>query len=166
MAAAEAGPHGGRGPRGVPVPRTIAEGLAFLQGRIDFDFRLPHLWPYVQALHHAGIEGAPIWQGEARNEVEALAMLKAIEQCCRAALSGPPLAAQPTDGADSQADTPKKNSRPVPENQKVLQLAKKIKRDSQRGTSKIDSAREFCDGDERKAKSLLRQLRRYPDLLK
>jgi hypothetical protein len=45
-------------------------------------------------------------------------------------------------------------------------LAKKIKKYREKGMSLIDIAREFCEGNERRAKSLLRQLRRYPGLWK
>jgi hypothetical protein len=51
-------------------------------------------------------------------------------------------------------------------NPDILKLAKKIKMDRGKGMSLIDSAREFCEGNERRAKSLLRQVRRYPELWK
>ena len=53
----------------------------------------------------------------------------------------------------------------IPANPQVLKLAKKMNKDLANGMSKIEIARDFCEGDEKKAKSLLRQLRRYPDLL-
>jgi hypothetical protein len=68
--------------------------------------------------------------------------------------------------ADNKTDNKPKKSHPVPENPDVLKLAKKIKKDRQNGISQIDSAREFCEGTETKAESLLRQLRRFPHLLK
>ena len=53
----------------------------------------------------------------------------------------------------------------VPENPEVLKLAKRIKRELPKGGTMIDIARDFADGDETKANTLLRQLRRYPHLL-
>ena len=67
--------------------------------------------------------------------------------------------------ADNQADNKTKKSQPIPENPDVLRLAKKIKKDRPKGISQLDSAREFCEGNERKAESLLRQVRRFPHLL-
>jgi hypothetical protein len=67
--------------------------------------------------------------------------------------------------ADNKPDNRGKKSHCVPENPQVLRLAKKIKKERQAGVSQIDSARDFCEGDETKAESLLRQLRRYPHLL-
>lgn len=56
--------------------------------------------------------------------------------------------------------------KPTPENLDVAKLAKKIKRDSKSGehTTQIAVAREFTKGDEKRAQSLLRQLRRFPHL--
>ena len=68
--------------------------------------------------------------------------------------------------ADSKADKKPKKSHPVPVNPDILKLAKKIKKDREKGISLIDSAREFCEGNERRAQSLLRQVRRYPGLWK
>ena len=61
--------------------------------------------------------------------------------------------------------TRKKNL--VPANVDVIKLAKKIKRDLPNGGTKRTIALEFTDGDERKAKSLLRELQpsRYGHLL-
>jgi hypothetical protein len=67
--------------------------------------------------------------------------------------------------ADNKPDNRRKKSHPVPENPEVLKLAKKINRERKEGVSQIDCARELCENDERKANSLLRQLRRYPHLL-
>jgi hypothetical protein len=67
--------------------------------------------------------------------------------------------------ADNKADNKAKKPHSIPENSDVLRLAKKIKRDREKGMFLIDSAREFCEDDEAKAQSLLRQLRRFPHLL-
>jgi hypothetical protein len=98
MAAASQGPHGGRGPLGIPVPVTPEEGVAWLQSPSDGRYLLPHLYPYVEALYLSRIDGAPPWEGEPKNELEALAMLDAIEKCCHGALKGllpPPAPAVP-----------------------------------------------------------------------
>jgi hypothetical protein len=113
MVAASRGPHGGRGPLGVPVPQTLEEGLAWVQSPPAGCFLLPHLYPYFEAVIHAGLAGAPSWKGEPRNELEALAMLDDIEKCCRAALNTPP-AADASAGADRrQGDAPPAAEKPV-----------------------------------------------------
>jgi hypothetical protein len=66
--------------------------------------------------------------------------------------------------ADSKPDKRPKEMKVIPDNPEVLKLAKKIK-NREKGVSQIDSAREFCECDERKAQSLLRQVRRYRHLL-
>src|SRR5262249_7182342 len=66
---------------------------------------------------------------------------------------------------DNKADKTKEKRRTIPENSQVLKLAKRIKKRT-KGRSKMDVALEFTEGKEKEAKSLLRQLRRYPDLLK
>ena len=55
----------------------------------------------------------------------------------------------------------------VPENPDVAKLAKKIKRDFKSGdyTTEIGVARDFTNGNEKLAQSLLRQLRRFPHLM-
>jgi hypothetical protein len=68
--------------------------------------------------------------------------------------------------ADSKADKKPKKSHPVPVNPDILKLAKKLKKDREKEMSLIDIAREFCEGNERRAQSLLRQVRRYPGLWK
>lgn len=71
---------------------------------------------------------------------------------------------------DSGADNGKKNPMPLPENPDVVELARRVSQ--ARGTSgthgvrKVDLARELCEGDEERAQSLLRQLRRFPRLLR
>jgi len=67
--------------------------------------------------------------------------------------------------ADKEADKPKKKLRTIPENSEVLKLAKRIKKGRKEGRPQVDVAREFTEANEVKAQSLLRQLRRYPDLL-
>ncbi|RIK74925.1 MAG: hypothetical protein DCC68_22145 [Planctomycetota bacterium] len=69
------------------------------------------------------------------------------------------------DGADSKTDNRKKIRQFVPENSDVLKLAKRIKRELPKGGTRNDIARDFTDGDEKKAQSLLRQIRRFPHLL-
>jgi hypothetical protein len=53
----------------------------------------------------------------------------------------------------------------VPKNTKVLDLARRINAESPTGRSKIEIARELSDGNERDAQTLLRELRRFPNLL-
>jgi len=67
--------------------------------------------------------------------------------------------------ADSKTDSLRKTGSVLPENSEVLKLAKKIKRDLPKGGTKVEIARDFANGDEKKAQNLLRQLRRYPVLL-
>jgi hypothetical protein len=67
--------------------------------------------------------------------------------------------------ADKETDKPKKKLRTIPENPEVLKLAKGITKGREDGRSLIDIARDFTDGNDAKAQSLLRQLRRYRDLL-
>ena len=68
-------------------------------------------------------------------------------------------------GADSNADREKNNRIRIPENPDVLRLIKKIN-DSAGQESQRDIAFQFTNGDRKHADSLLRQVRRYPDLLK
>jgi hypothetical protein len=67
--------------------------------------------------------------------------------------------------ADRKADKPKKNPRPLPENDDVRRLINRLNRELPGGKSMIEIALEFCEGSEKKAKSLLRQVRRYKHLL-
>ncbi len=67
--------------------------------------------------------------------------------------------------ADKSADTSNKKKLVVPRNVEVLKLAIEIKAEKSKGRSKEDVAIEFTNGDQTKAESLLRSLRRYPDLL-
>jgi hypothetical protein len=69
-----------------------------------------------------------------------------------------------TPPADSPADNGKIK---LPENPEVYKLALKIKRELPKGGTKEDIALDFTNGDEKKAASLLRQLRpdRYGHLL-
>jgi hypothetical protein len=68
--------------------------------------------------------------------------------------------------ADSKTDNQPKKSMPVPGNPDVAKLATRINRDRQKtGMSKTDIARDFCENNERKAQTLLRELRRFPHLL-
>jgi len=75
--------------------------------------------------------------------------------------------------ADSKADSKKQSSgNLIPENPEVAKLALLIKRRWQdaerrnlRKPTKAEIAREFTEGDEAKADSLLRQLRRFPAML-
>ncbi len=60
--------------------------------------------------------------------------------------------------ADSKTDN-------LPENRDVIRLAKEINRNRESGRTNIDIARQFTESNERKAKSLLRELRRFPHLL-
>ena len=69
------------------------------------------------------------------------------------------------DSAGSKTDNGKKSSAIVPENPDVAKLAKEIKRRLLQGDRKIAIALDFAGGDEKRAKSLLRQLRRFPHLL-
>lgn len=66
---------------------------------------------------------------------------------------------------DNQADIKKKKMKPMPENPELLRLAKRIRQELKPGVRKIDIARSFTEDNEKKAKNLLRGLRRYPHLL-
>ena len=67
--------------------------------------------------------------------------------------------------ADGKTDGKKNNKNLVPENPEVAKLAKRIKKELPKGGNKTDIARDFADGNEKKAQSLLRKLRDYPNLL-
>jgi hypothetical protein len=67
--------------------------------------------------------------------------------------------------ADNKPDKPKEKLFAIPENHEVIELAKRIKKGQAQGRSKIDIARGFTENDEKKAQSLLRQLRRHRWLL-
>lgn len=67
-----------------------------------------------------------------------------------------------------QADKDKKADRRVrlPEKTDVMRLAKCINDSADEELSKLDIARQFTGGNEKRAQSLLRQLRRYPHLVR
>jgi hypothetical protein len=113
-AAASRGPHGGRGPLGVPAPITAEEGLAWLQSPPDGRFLLPHLYPYFEAVRLAGLACAPRWRCEPQNELEALDMLDDIEKCCRAALNCPPPPPAPAGGEPRRGEPPDEGRPPSP----------------------------------------------------
>lgn len=65
--------------------------------------------------------------------------------------------------ADTSADTSQKNQQRLPDNMDARDLAHKLERDLPRtGKSQTQIALEFTHGDVKKAKSLLRIIRRYP----
>lgn len=66
---------------------------------------------------------------------------------------------------DKKADNSKKNTAKLPRNQAVILLAQKINREAGSGRTQEDIALEFTESDAKKAKNLLRQLRRFPALL-
>jgi hypothetical protein len=74
--------------------------------------------------------------------------------------------ADTTVRADNSADSEEKISEPLPDNHAILRLAKLIKSKKGTGESRNSIARDFTEGNERRAQSLLRELRRYPHLLK
>jgi hypothetical protein len=91
----------------------------------------------------------------------------AIATCPAAETRGP----SPNGGADSSADSGEKTQKILPNNDNVVRLARRV-RDREEGMSIIDVARAFVvddlhqeDPKDRLAKSLLRQLRRFPHLL-
>lgn len=67
--------------------------------------------------------------------------------------------------ADTAADTGKKKKLSLPDNPDILALAKRINMGAASGRTRKEIALEFTDGREKKADSLLRQLRRYNHLL-
>lgn len=71
-----------------------------------------------------------------------------------------------SDSADRKADNRRKTEGKIPANDRVLKLARKIKKEMPVIGNKSQIARDFCDGDEQDAKNLLRQLRRFQHLLK
>jgi hypothetical protein len=69
------------------------------------------------------------------------------------------------DKTDKHADKKSSSRVRLPENQDVLRLAKEINDRRDAELSQNDIALQFTKGDERKARNLLRQLRRYPHLI-
>ena len=88
ICAAESGPHGGRGSRGVQVD-TPQKGLAYVQGRVDADYRLPKLHALFTELGLHGVADVPPWKGEPKTDVEALQALDALLTCCKEAIGLP-----------------------------------------------------------------------------
>jgi hypothetical protein len=74
--------------------------------------------------------------------------------------------AKASGAADSKTDNEKKSPPPLPDNHDVAKLARKINKEMPVVGNKTAIARDYCDGDERQAQNLLRQLRRFPHLLK
>jgi hypothetical protein len=67
---------------------------------------------------------------------------------------------------DKKTDTKKKRAPRVPKNiDRLTALKKKIAKDAKRGMTQLESALEFTNGDETKAQSMLRALRRHRGFL-
>jgi hypothetical protein len=144
-------------------PFEMPEREAELKADRENDLRLirehaPHLYDAVMRSPRTPSDGLPHQAAERQTPAPPEGL--------------PPETSDTTQGthgaggqADSKTDNRQKKTHPIPENKEVLKLVKKIKRDQEKGMSRIDSAREFCENDERKAESLLRQVRRYSHLL-
>ncbi|MCL4206588.1 MAG: hypothetical protein KJ000_29240 [Pirellulaceae bacterium] len=93
------------------------------------------------------------------------AVRKALER-----IAGPPAAkspAPPTANSNRTPDTkPDTQKISCPKSPRLLALIKKLQRDVVPGVRLIDVARDFVDGDDKKAESLLRQANRYKHLWK
>lgn len=97
------------------------------------------------------------WVGR-QSTVETLCM-------CDRAADGPADRQKRPRRADSKTDNRKKSDNWLPKNPDVYRLAELLKRPRPDGLTKIDIARELTGGNETKAETLLRQLRRFPWLL-
>ncbi len=73
--------------------------------------------------------------------------------------------ADSADKADSKTDNSKKSTPKIPRSPDVLKLIRKINSESGGAANYTDIAVEFTNGNPHKAKSLLRQVRRFPHLL-
>jgi hypothetical protein len=71
----------------------------------------------------------------------------------------------PSGRTDRKADEKSKKNVRAPRNPDAIQLAVKINKAEGSGRKKTAIAREFTDGDEKKAQSLLRRLRAFPHFL-
>lgn len=69
------------------------------------------------------------------------------------------------DRADTKADKSEVKAVRLPQNVDVNELARLINKTVGAEGSKLAVARQFTDGDEKRAQNLLRQLRRFPHLL-
>ncbi len=78
---------------------------------------------------------------------------------------GPNHSCEPQRTTDKETDNSISANRRLPENPDVLRLFHKIKKDSKHGATMKEIALEFTEGDDSKAESLLRQLRRFRQLL-
>jgi hypothetical protein len=67
-----------------------------------------------------------------------------------------------TGTSDERANNRQRN--PVPLNKDVVKLAKELRRQKDSGRAKIDIALGFAEGNRKLALSLLRQVRRFPNL--
>jgi hypothetical protein len=105
MEEATRGPRGGNSPRGVQLDGVEA-GLDWVQGRIDADFQLPKLYPYIAQLRLLKLDNVPAWQGEPQDELKTLEILDQIIECCRRALNTPPPAAPEPAEARAASTTP------------------------------------------------------------
>jgi hypothetical protein len=98
-----------------------------------------------------------------------LAELRQVYELLQEASGQEPAAprAETRAGADNRADKSEKKRTTIPANSNVIRLAKMIRQEYQPGIrSKNEIARDFCEGDDRKARSLLRQVRRFSYLFK
>ncbi len=96
----------------------------------------------------------------ASNFVEALSSM--VE---RIRVAVETIAGDSADTPDTKTDNKRRKRNIVPNDPAVLRLAKKINKELSNGGTKIDIARDFTDGNEKEAQRLMKQLRRYPDLL-
>jgi hypothetical protein len=78
------------------------------------------------------------------------------------AMSGPITADKP----DKKTDKKQKNLYSISKNLDVHELAKRIRQPKNAGRKKIEIAREITEGNEKKAQTLVRELRRFPHLLR
>lgn len=68
---------------------------------------------------------------------------------------------QQRTAADSKTDSRKNSWEKIPENPRVVQLARLIAKDPDASRNQIDIALEFTHGDRKEAENLLRQVRRW-----
>ncbi len=92
------------------------------------------------------------------SETALIALLQDLQRRVMAAL-------EEHHDADSDSDNKKTKRRAMPENIRVLELARRINAEGGDGRSKKQIAMEFTKRNKKDAESLLRQVRRFPNLL-
>jgi hypothetical protein len=157
------------GPKRVELLTQVESAMALAVGRILADSLIRRLWSAYDGSRWAGIRQMLVEEAKRHIDAEygerdAEFEVKRVELTARRARE---MQGKTGGGADTGADTKKKfrPKKPLPENEEVTKLALDLARQLPQGEkSRNQIALEFARGNATKAQSLLRKIRRFPDL--